>query len=463
MSITHSTFGVMNDDRLQTDAHAAPQTNEPQKVQRTHLESELRLRNRANNFRAMLWVTDENQRCTFLSQSWSEFTGQTEGGGYTLSWTNAVHPDDHERCRHFYEHLLFLADGECDSFDHRVVRPDGTSRWVRLHVKPVYTGSSNKRKITHVIGTIIDITQQRELEQSLDEARAQAILDKDSKREFLAYMSHEIRTPLTAILGYAELLRAHIGDKEAIRHLNTIRRNGDYLLGIINDILDLSKIEADKLELHRERFDPSQLVEDIYNIMAVRASEKGLHLEVLYEGKIPSMIESDPKRLKQILINLVDNAIKFTKQGVVKVVIDYKSDDPKFMREVAGGAKTRSSVRLVESGVLRFRVIDFGIGMSDEHLTKLFQPFEQGDSSISRQFGGTGLGLAISQRLVEMLGGNIEVDSELAKGSTFEFAIATNGIPEAMMVDHGPVKGSLNQSESSMQRARSSHIAESQD
>lgn len=371
----------------------------------------------------MLWVTDENHKCKFLTQTWTEFTGQTEGEGCERGWTSAVYPDDRERCRQFYKHLLSLADGECDSIDHRVVRTDGTLRWVRLHATPVDTGPSDQRTCTQLIGTAIDITQQREFEQSREVARGHAIAANDSKSEFLAYMSHEIRSPMTAILGYAELLREHVDNEQAVGHLNTIRRNGGYLLEIINDVLDLSKIEAGKFELDRERFDPSQVVEDVRSIMDVRASEKDLQLEVHYEGKIPSLIQSDPQRLKQVLINLVGNAIKFTNQGSVKLIIDYKIDNTKPKRD--------------ERGVLRFRVVDSGIGMSDEQRTKLFKPFVQADSSVSHRFGGTGLGLVISQRLAKMLGSNIEIESELGKGSTFTFAIATGDVPEAAMVDPG--------------------------
>src|SRR5690606_18371793 len=160
-------------------------------------------------------------------------------------------------------------------------------------------------------GTVLDITKQREFETSLSEARAQAVAASESKSAFLANMSHEIRTPMTAILGYADLLRDYVTQEEAKEHLSTIRRNGVYLLEIINDILDLSKIEAGKLDVSQELFDPARLVEDVRSIMEVRAKENCLQLDVIYDGLIPVQIQSDSKRLKQILINLVGNAIKF--------------------------------------------------------------------------------------------------------------------------------------------------------
>lgn len=191
-----------------------------------------------------------------------------------------------------------------------------------------------------------------------------------------------------------------------VAHLQTIRRNGGFLLDIITDIQDLSKIEADKLDLVRERFDPARLIEEVRSFMDVRASERDLALELNYETKIPAEIESDPRRLRQILINLVGNAIKFTKEGHVKISVQFADNK------------------------LRFDVQDSGIGMNESQQQKLFQPFSQGDHTVNREFGGTGLGLAISHRLATMLGGSIHAESEEGKGSTFTVFIAV-GNPEA--------------------------------
>jgi len=240
----------------------------------------------------------------------------------------------------------------------------------------------------------------------------------------LANMSHEIRTPMTAILGYADLVSSLVENKEATGHLQTIRRNGDFLLEIINDILDLSKIEAGKLDIIRERFAPNRLVEDVRSIMEVRATENLLQLDVIYQGSIPAEIESDPKRLKQILINLVGNAIKFTMDGSVKVVVSYIDH------------------------TLQFKVIDSGIGMTKRQLKRLFQPFSQGDHTVNREFGGTGLGLVISQRLVAMLGGDIGVESESGKGSTFTATIETGDIEGVKMIHPGLTTEPIHQSES---------------
>nr|WP_246151947.1 CheR family methyltransferase [Rubripirellula reticaptiva] len=264
----------------------------------------------------------------------------------------------------------------------------------------------------------------------LDRAQAQADLEQarliaeaanQAKSAFVANMSHEIRTPMTAILGYADLLQDFVAQDEARKHLQTIRRNGDYLLKIINDILDLSKIEADKLEIDRERFDPAVVVEDVRSIMNVRASENNLQLNVRYDGKIPRLIESDAKRLKQILINLIGNAIKFTRQGTVDIVTRYVEDEA-----ASGGTR---------QGKLVFDITDTGIGMNEEQKARLFKPFSQGDSSVSRHFGGTGLGLAISRRLAKLLGGNIQAESTLGEGSTFSATIQTGSLDNVELIE----------------------------
>ena len=235
-----------------------------------------------------------------------------------------------------------------------------------------------------------------------------------AKSEFLANMSHEIRTPMTAILGYADFLLSEEGIERAPPHrreaIRTIKRNGEYLLGLINDILDLSKVESGKMEIRRVRYSPFALLAEVVSLMRVRAAEKSLSLEAEVVGLLPETVLTDPLRLRQVLVNLVSNAIKFTDQGQVRVAA----------RLVCDGGPQR----------LQFDVSDAGIGMSEEQMAKLFQPFSQVESSASRTFGGTGLGLAISKRLVEALGGTIEVRSTSGKGSTF-----------SVTIDPGPLDG----------------------
>ena len=320
------------------------------------------------------------------------------------------HPDDRAELGRQISACLGSENGGLLACQHRVVHPNGAVRWLDVRKQIFFDETTMPPKPTQGILVAKDVTERRHFEQSLQEARVAAEAANESKSAFLANMSHEIRTPMTAIIGYTELLDSLIRENEARAHLQTIRRNGNFLLGIINDILDLSKIEANKLDVNPDRFSPAALVEDVRSIMDVRAAESGLQLTVNYKGKIPAVIESDPKRLKQILINLVGNAIKFTKEGQVQIVVQYEDDQ------------------------LRFDITDSGIGISREQQQRLFQPFSQGDHTVNREFGGTGLGLAISQRLATMLGGEIYVCSEQHKGSTFTVTIAVGDVKDVELI-----------------------------
>jgi PAS domain S-box-containing protein len=241
----------------------------------------------------------------------------------------------------------------------------------------------------------------------LEAARCEAEAASRSKSEFLANMSHEIRTPMTAILGYTDLLASE-GDRNLaparrLEHIETIRRNGEHLLSIINDILDLSKIEAEKMTVEAVATDASQVVHGVASLMQVKAAERHLRICTRFETPIPSVITSDPLRLQQILVNVVGNAIKFTESGTVTVGVRC---DPIAER-------------------MSFDIIDTGIGMTPEQMSHLFEAFVQADMSTTRKFGGTGLGLRISKRLAQLLGGDISVSSKPGTGSTFSVSIPT--------------------------------------
>jgi PAS domain S-box-containing protein len=295
--------------------------------------------------------------------------------------------------------------GESSRFDIAVRMADNSKIIIDFMLAPL---RDEEGKITHLIPSGIDISQRKRVEQALKAAQAAAETANQAKSQFLANMSHEIRSPMTAILGYADILAAHLNDPDNLVCINTIQRNGQHLLELINDILDLSKIEAERLEIKPERFAPVQLIADVHSLMAMRAQEKGLPLEIVYASPLPETITSDIRRLKQILINLLSNAIKFTKQGSVTLRVDMLDDTvaPK----------------------LRFAVIDTGIGISKAQQSKLFQPFSQLDSAFTREHGGTGLGLAISQHLAKLLGGEITVKSHWRKGSTFTLTVATGSL-----------------------------------
>ena len=242
-----------------------------------------------------------------------------------------------------------------------------------------------------------------------------------AKTEFLANMSHEIRTPMTAILGYADLLAEEatglgVDREKRLEAVRTIQRNGEHLLGIINDILDLSKIEAGKLSVVPAPASPASIIEEVMGLLRVRSLAKGLELRVRYETPLPVSIQTDAIRLRQILMNLVGNAIKFTDAGEVELIVRLVAQDAPH---------------------LEFDVVDSGVGMSAELQARLFQPFTQADTSATRRFGGTGLGLVISKRLAELLGGEVTIiESVIGKGSRFRLRIATGqfqGVPTIVL------------------------------
>jgi PAS domain S-box-containing protein len=288
-----------------------------------------------------------------------------------------------------------------------VVRKDGAKREVELSAARIqYEGRPATMSIAR------DITERKQAEEQLKKAKLAAEAASRAKSEFLAVMSHEIRTPIAAIGGYADLLLS--GDFPAAERregLETIRSNVDILSRLVDDILDLSRIEAGRLPLAPADCSPHEIVEEVRGAMRLRAGEKRLDFRVVYDGPIPRTIRTDAARLRQILLNLVGNALKFTEAGSVRVTVRCpRSED--------------SPARL------EFEVADTGIGMTAEALGRLFQPFTQADMSNTRRFGGTGLGLSIAQRLARMLGGEIEVQSELGKGSTF-----------TLTLDPGPLEG----------------------
>lgn len=253
-----------------------------------------------------------------------------------------------------------------------------------------------------------------ELAEALEDAKAAS----RAKSEFLAKMSHEIRTPMTAILGHADLLMDE-DQKTEDRHdsVSTIRRNGKHLMSVINDILDISKIEAGRMTVEILSASPQQIVADTASLMRPKAAEKKLDFDVKFEGAVPESIQTDPTRLRQILLNLTGNAIKFTESGSVTIVTRFlKANDNKSDR-------------------LEFAIRDTGIGLTAEQQSKLFQAFAQGDDSMNRRFGGTGLGLAISRSFARMLDGDITIESQAGEGSTFTATVATGSLEGVEMIN----------------------------
>ncbi|MFY9343367.1 MAG: CHASE domain-containing protein [Planctomycetota bacterium] len=304
-----------------------------------------------------------------------------------------------------------------EPFDYTVPFTTGKGRnlWVRGR------GNAERRAdgTVRLFGAFQDVTESHQAHEELVAARDAAEAANQAKSQFLANMSHELRTPMTAVLGHVELLEdpAVAGDPaKRGEFLATMKRNGEHLLAVIGDILDLSTIEADKLRVERVAVAPAAVVDEALALVRTRASEKQLTLDSVWTTPVPVAITTDPVRLRQILINLLGNAVKFTESGGVRLAMACEQDAP-------GGA------------VLRFAVTDTGIGMTTEQTERVFDAFEQADTSMSRRFGGTGLGLRISRSLARLLGGDIAVASTPGAGSTLTLTVATGPLDGVAMID----------------------------
>lgn len=277
---------------------------------------------------------------------------------------------------------------------------NGREKILEVHGYPVF--NTDTGKLESVIEYILDVTERKNMENNLKKAKQTADEANKAKSEFLSSMSHEIRTPMTAILGMADLLKATELTKSQEEYVDIYRGAGKKLMQIINDILDVSKIEAGKLELEKIEFDLDELIKSTCIILAFGAHKKGL--EILYQisDDVPVFLKGDPTRLGQVLINLISNAIKFTPKGEIVLRVKRKEESDGMI-------------------VLLFSVTDTGLGIPEDKKKKIFESFAQVDSSVTRKYGGTGLGLTISQGLVKKMGGSICVESEKGKGTSFCF------------------------------------------
>jgi PAS domain S-box-containing protein len=369
-----------------------------------------------------IWDFDILQRRTVWDNRMHELHGlaPNEFDGTHEAWRARLHPDDVARVEGEWQEAS--EGGRPLNTSFRIIRPDGEERIIRscAHVQRNPSG-----RAIRMVGVNWDVTAERRAQQEIMHARdeaerlngqlenalgranqlaQEAAAATVAKSEFLANMSHEIRTPLNAVIGMSGLLLGTDLSKEQREYAETIRSSGDGLLGLLNDILDYSKIESGRLDLERRPFDLRECVESALDVMAGRAAEKGIDLLSAMDSGVPETIESDDTRLRQILVNLLSNAVKFTSRGEVFLSVSF-------------AGRTEGQVRL------RFSVHDSGIGIPAERMDRLFKTFSQVDASTTRQFGGTGLGLAICKRIVELMGGRIWVESKQGKGSTFAFEI----------------------------------------
>src|SRR5690606_17523520 len=293
--------------------------------------------------------------------------------------------------------------GFYDSHEWTYIRKDGS----RFPVQLVVTAIRNKYdEVTGYVGIATDISQLKEMEASILKEKQKAVAANKSKSEFLANMSHEIRTPLNGVIGFTDLLMKTDLNETQRKYMQMVNTSAHSLLDLINDILDFSKIEAGKLELNQDKTDLVELCSQTVDIIKHEAHEKGLELLLDISSKIQRFIYADSVRLRQILVNLLGNAIKFTEKGEVELKIRNK--------------KTENDENEM---LFEFSIRDTGIGIAPHNLQKIFNAFDQEDSSTTRKYGGTGLGLTISNRLLELMDSRLEVDSELNKGSVFSFKV----------------------------------------
>lgn len=309
---------------------------------------------------------------------------------------------DPQRRQEFFK-LIETSDLVTD-FESEICRADGSKIWVSESVNVVRNEAG---EIDHLEGLAVDVTARREAALALAEARDSADAANRAKSQFLASMSHELRTPLNGILGFSQILRRDQSLAAAHQHgVSVIHESAEHLLSLINDILDLSKVEAGRLEMNPSSFDPAALLASVCELLGPKAREQGLAFTPQVADDLPSRVVTDSARLRQVLLNLVANALKFTTQGTITLT----------------ASCVHNSNTSVNHTAIRFDVVDTGCGIAPEELVRIFEPFEQVGSS-ARQADGTGLGLAISHRLVGALGGTLTAQSTLGHGSEFSFTL----------------------------------------
>ena len=409
--VEYSAYPIKADGEVEGAVVTFSDITERKRIEAEVQEAGERFAAMADNVPQMTWMGDPQGNLFWYNRRWYEYTGTTpeEMLDGDRAWQKLHHPDHLEATTKKYAETIARGEPWEDTFPLRAA--DGTYRWFLSRAVPIKDATG---RVVRWFGSNTDVTRQREIEEALrfseehlrhardeaEDAREQAEAANVAKSQFLANMSHELRTPLNAVIMYSELLQEEAEDIKAdsfIPDLEKIRNAGKHLLALINGVLDLSKIEAGKMELYLETFDAARMVKDVAATVQPMVMKNRNKIDLQLPIELGTM-HADLTKVRQILFNLLSNACKFTENGIVRVEA---TRDP--------GA----------DAFINFTVTDTGIGMTPEQLGKIFQPFTQADASTTRKYGGTGLGLAISKRFCEMMGGDVSVASELGKGTTF--------------------------------------------
>jgi PAS domain S-box-containing protein len=411
---------------------------------------EQRYRSLVEAVTAIVWNTPASGEFESEQPGWSAFTGQDFDRLKGWGWLDAVHPDDRPRTAQVWS--AAVASRSLYQVEHRLRRHDGVYRHMMVRAVPILDEDG---VIREWVGIHTDIDDLKRAEAAQREAREAAEAANRAKSEFLANMSHEIRTPMNGIIGMTELALDTDLTTEQREYLDMVKSSADYLLAVINDILDFSKIEAGKLDLDPIDFNLRDHLDDTLTTLALRAHTKGLELACHVFGDVPDALVGDPGRLRQILVNLIGNAVKFTSVGEVAVEVKrFTAEGAERAEEERVKEKDRespsshlsSSALSAPSAVsLIFTIRDTGIGIPREKLGLLFKAFSQVDTSTTRKYGGTGLGLAIASQLVKLMGGRVWVESEPGRGSTFhftaQFGLAQGAAPRPAPVELARARG----------------------
>ena len=431
--------------------------------------AEIALRDSESRYRAISQLTsdyiyaadvspDGDLSFEWVTQAFERISGYTKADIETIGWMSLVLPEDVEPLR---QSAIERLSGS-GSLDYRIVTKTGDIRWLRDYARPHWKNNrANDRKL---LGAVQDVTSAKTVEAELREAKIAAETANRLKSAFLANMSHELRTPLNAIIGYSQIMSEEAedcGDEDAIADLTKISTAGNYLLSLINDILDISKIEAGKMDLYLEPFDLPVFIEEVSNTVAPLIRQNGNQFETRCDVDRP--MRADLGKLRQIAINLLGNAAKFTRDGTVSLIVEPYTDEailapeshetskhpalasdrienpeagqdshdsPSFSEKpLLDRSKLAPKPMPSDSAFIALSVRDTGVGIAPDRLTVLFEPFVQEDVSTTKKYGGTGLGLTIAQRFCRLMGGRLDVESELDRGTTFR-AILPLDVPE---------------------------------